>query len=197
MRFLTLTISCALACGCSYQPADQQNSSPDPLAAAIDGPSNSDNAFAKNGAEPQTLKPGTDAPPAPPTVVPALVSQTAKPASPVVDPQLHKNVTLLVLVYPPDLRADFLIKNLRRWMNEEQIKRALAIALTYEDRYLELRDRRAAILEHANDESDVAGQLLAVRQAIADLNLEARNRINREILTTEQRKAMQEHYKKL
>jgi hypothetical protein len=108
------------------------------------------------------------------------------------DAQLHKNTTLLVLAYQPDIRADYLISNVRTVIDDQQYKVAKKLARQYDDQYKRILDERAAILEVATDEMDVEGPLLALRKQVADLNATIRMRISREVLTREQRKKVVE-----
>ncbi len=104
------------------------------------------------------------------------------------DAQLHKNTTLLVLAYQPDIRADYLISTVRTVIDDEQYKVAKKLARQYDDQYKRVLNERAAILEVATDDKDVEGPLLELRKQVADLNATIRMRIIREILTREQRK---------
>lgn len=102
--------------------------------------------------------------------------------------QLGKNNTLLVLAYQPDIRASYLIRNSRTLLDDQQMVEAKKLALSYDERFLELRRRRAAILEQATDDQNIEEQLMEIRMDIADLIDEVRIRVSREVLTAEQRK---------
>jgi len=108
--------------------------------------------------------------------------------------QLHKNSSLLVLAFEPDIRADYVIMTTRELLDDEQSARAKTLALTYEDQFKELIRKRSSILEGAADYKDVDGEILKVQMKLADLLRQIRSRINIEILTQEQRdEAMRIH----
>ncbi len=108
--------------------------------------------------------------------------------------QLHKNSSLLVLAFQPDIRADYVIMTTRELLNDEQSVQAKKLALTYEDQFTELERQRAAILGNASDLNDVDREILKVQMSLADLLRQIRSRINLEIMTHEQRvEAMKIH----
>ena len=108
--------------------------------------------------------------------------------------QFHKNSSLLVLAFEPDIRADYVIMTTRELLDDEQSAEAKKLALTYENQFKELIRERSAILENASDRKDVDGEILKVQMKLADLLRQIRNRINLEIMTHAQRvKAMEIH----
>ncbi len=123
---------------------------------------------------------------------------TEEPQRTYTDQQLNKNGTILVLAFQPDIRADFLVMLVRSLLDEEQAKQAKEIALSYDWRYVDIRKKRADLLETVTDENkaEVDAKLRDLRIEIFELNQEIRARINREILTPEQRKQLQKRYQK-
>ena len=108
--------------------------------------------------------------------------------------QFHKNSSLLVLAFEPDIRADYVIMTTRKLLNDDQSAEAKKLALTYENQFKELIRERAAVLENASDRKDIDRDILKVQMKLADLLRQIRNRINLEIMTHEQRvKAMEIH----
>ena len=108
--------------------------------------------------------------------------------------QFHKNSSLLVPAFEPDIRADYVIMTTRELLDDEQSAEAKKLALTYENQFKELIRERSAILENASDRKDVDGEILKVQMKLADLLRQIRNRINLEIMTHAQRvKAMEIH----
>ncbi len=111
------------------------------------------------------------------------------------DQQLHKNKTLFVLSFQPDIRADYLIQTIRAFIDETQAKQAKKIASSYNWRYEELLKKRAAILENATDEMDVKDKLRKIKIETVELGSEIRQRISKEILTREQRQKLAERFR--
>ncbi|MEL7498038.1 MAG: hypothetical protein AAFN77_10535 [Planctomycetota bacterium] len=110
--------------------------------------------------------------------------------------QLHKNNTTLMLVYEGDIRADILVKKYQRFIDETQIKQAKTLVRSYHDRFVELRQERAAILEHATDDQDVAAMLLDNKLDIVDLMSEIRIKVMNDIMTKEQSRVARETFRR-
>jgi hypothetical protein len=105
----------------------------------------------------------------------------------VTEAQLHKNATLLTLAMEPDIRAMELIKYLREYLTVEQKQAAVRLILQYDETFQQLKQRRAEILENARDGDNVAEQLLRVKEDIAIFSDVMRLKVEREIMTEQQR----------
>jgi len=103
------------------------------------------------------------------------------------DEQLHKNNTLLMLAMEPDIRALALFKYLREYLTEEQKRAAVKLLLQHDDTFQELKRRRAAILENARDDQNVAEQLRRIKEETIIFSDAMRVKVEREIMTEEQR----------
>lgn len=101
-----------------------------------------------------------------------------------------------MLVYEGDIRADILVKKYQRFIDETQIKQAKTLVRSYHDRFVELRQERAAILEHATDDQDVAAMLLDNKLDIVDLMSEIRIKVMNDIMTKEQSRVARETFRR-
>ena len=105
--------------------------------------------------------------------------------------QLHKNSTLLLYAYEPDLRAEYAISHVRNMLTDEQFVRCKELALSCDDDFLEIIRKRAEILETASDDDlELESKLLNLKMDTADAVQNIRGRIAREILTDEQKIAL-------
>ena len=105
--------------------------------------------------------------------------------------QLHKNSTLLLYAYEPDLRAEYAISHVRNMLTDEQFIRCKELALSCDDDFLEIIRKRAEILETASDDDlELESKLLNLKMDTADAVQNIRGRIAREILTDEQKIAL-------
>ena len=108
--------------------------------------------------------------------------------------QLHKNNTLLVAIYPNDIRADYMIKKTRFVMTEDQIQVARKLAMEYDDAFKRLLAKRSEILSSADADQDIDAVIQDIDMDFADLIFEIRIRINREILSAEQQQRVKQKY---
>ncbi|MFK7767469.1 MAG: hypothetical protein AB8B55_09630 [Mariniblastus sp.] len=103
--------------------------------------------------------------------------------------RLHKNHTLLVLAYEPDIRASHMFFHLRNVLSPEQAELARKIAISYEPGFQEIIRKRADILENARDDDpELQTKLLNLKLDIADLTQAIRSQIFQDVLTAEQKK---------
>ena len=109
-------------------------------------------------------------------------------------PHLIKNRTLLVLASEPDVRALYLVNNIRDFLTPEQFVKAEDIAYSYNDDYRALLHERAQILENAVDGDDVHGKIIDIYERTVELNRTAINEIKQKVLTKEQRKLVAQRY---
>lgn len=110
--------------------------------------------------------------------------------------QLHKNNTLLILVYEGDIRAEMMLKKYLPFVEPAQAKQAKKLIWSYHEDFVRLRRQRAAILEHASDDKNVALQVFENRLAVADLVSEIRSKITNEVMTPEQSRVALETFRK-
>ncbi len=101
--------------------------------------------------------------------------------------QLHKNLNLLLLAMEPDIRAHQLIRYLRAYLSEDQQAEAVRLILQYDEKFQDIKRRRAAILENANDDEPVAQRLRKIKEDTIILSDEMRVMVEREVMTEEQR----------
>jgi hypothetical protein len=101
--------------------------------------------------------------------------------------QLHKNANLLLLAMEPDIRARELIKYLRAYLSEDQQAAAVKLILQYDEKFQDIKRRRAAILENASDEEPVPQRLRKIKEETIIFSDEMRLMVEREIMTDEQR----------
>ena len=100
--------------------------------------------------------------------------------------QLHKNFTLLMLAYEPDLRARQLMQYLREYLTDEQEELGLKLMLEHDHEYVALKASRMEILNAAVDGDDTAAQLRSLNIEIVELSLRLRILLRKELLTKEQ-----------
>lgn len=110
--------------------------------------------------------------------------------------QLHKNNTLLILVYEGDIRAEMMLKKYLPFVDPEQAKQAKKLIWSHHEDFVRLRRQRAEILEHASDDKNVALQVFENRLAVADLVSEIRSKITNEVMTPEQSRVAFETFRK-
>ena len=102
--------------------------------------------------------------------------------------QLHKNQTLLLYAFDPDVRADYTFYHVRNLLTKEQFKICKELAMSYEPEFQEIIRKRAAVLETAyDDDPELEDKLLNLKMDTADVVQNIRSRIFREILTDPQR----------
>ena len=80
-----------------------------------------------------------------------------------------------------------LIKYLRGYLTDEQKIAAVELILEYDETFLELRKRRAAILENARDENQVAEKLRQIKMETVIWSTKLRVKVEQNIMTEEQR----------
>ena len=110
--------------------------------------------------------------------------------------QLHKNNTLMILVYEGDIRAEMMLKKYLPFVERGQAKQAKKLIWSYDDDFVRLRRQRAEILEHASNDQNIALQVFENRLAVADLVSEIRSKITNEVMTPEQSRVARETLRK-
>ncbi len=110
-----------------------------------------------------------------------VASQQAEIQGEFTDEQLHKNFTLLMLAFEPDIRARALVKYLRVVLTEDQKEQALNMVLAEDHRFEKLKKRRAEILENALDGHNVEQELRNIKiqtvQTAQEIRLDVYNRL--------------------
>ena len=111
---------------------------------------------------------------------------------PLTDKDLHKNFTLLMLAYEPDIRAMSIVAFLRNVVDSEQRKAAYKFALKYEPEFQQLMKRRDELLANAVDGVDHTAHLRRIDEETVYLSRRIRSAAYNQILTDEQRAKLKE-----
>jgi len=106
-----------------------------------------------------------------------------------------KNQTILILAAESDVRAAQLYRFARESLTPEQIAHAEQICGAYDDDFLRLLRERAEVLETATDDNNVQVRLNKIYGETVELSRKIRQEIRQNVLTLEQKKALQANYK--
>ena len=75
------------------------------------------------------------------------------------DAELHKNFTLILLAAQPDLIALKILKPICQALSDSEKSDAIKLILAQDYKFLKLQRRRSEVLEHAQNENDIEGEL--------------------------------------
>ncbi|MFK7766804.1 MAG: hypothetical protein AB8B55_06245 [Mariniblastus sp.] len=108
------------------------------------------------------------------------------------DSELHKNHTILILAFEPDLRATSITGFVRTVTNPEQQRAAVKHAMTFDSEFQNLIQRRNELLENTVDGVDIGPHLRRINEETVYLSRKIRQEVYNEILTQDQRDQLTE-----